>query len=315
MRTVLAWHAGWLLVVIAQASCGSSPEAATTPPAQAPGSGAETAGARDPRAPISVKDVGFKTPESVIHDVRADLYLVSNIDGSPLEADDRAFISRVRPDGSIESLKWIDAQRPDVELDAPKGMAIVGEVLYVADISRVRKFARGTGKPLGSIAIPGATFINDVAADRAGNVYVSDSGLSTGLKPSGTDAVYRIDASDQVFTVAKDVSLGRPNGLLASGEQLWVSTFGSGELYKLDDSGQRSQITKLPKGSLDGIAELKGRLFVASWEASAVYEREGDEFVERVTEVPAPSDIGLDERRSRLLIPLFNDNTLLIHPL
>lgn len=314
MRTDLARRAGWLLVTLVHAGCGGSPGAATAPQ-QAPSSGAERGAARDPDVPFSVKDVGFKTPESVLHDLRTDLYLVSNIDGSPLDRDHRAFISRVRPDGSVESLKWIDGERPGVELDAPKGMALVGETLYVADISRVRKFARDTGKPLGSIDLPGATFINDLAADRAGNVYASDSGLSTGLKPSGTDAVYRIDTGGHVSTVAKDLSLGRPNGLLASDGELWVATFGSGELYKLDDRGQRSQITTLPKGSLDGIVQFKDRLFVASWEASAIYERDGDAFVERVTQVPAPSDIGLDERRGRLLIPLFNDDALLIYPL
>jgi hypothetical protein len=314
MRTDRARRAGWLLTVMLQVGCGG-PSEATTPPPKAPSSGAETALARDPSQPISVKDVGFKTPECALHDTRADVYLVSNIDGSPLEADDRAFISRVRPDGSIESLKWIDAQQVGVELDAPKGMALVGDVLYVADITRVRRFARTTGKPLGSIEIPGSTFINDVSADRAGNVYASDSGLSTGLTPSGSDAIYRIDAGGHVLTVAKGLELGRPNGLLASGEQLWVATFGSGELYKLDDEGQRSQIMKLPRGSLDGIAQLKQRLFVASWEASAIYELDGDAFVERVTQVPAPSDIGADERRGRLLIPLFNDDTLLIYPL
>jgi hypothetical protein len=315
MRTDRALRAGWLSVVLAQASCGGSSEAATTPRPEAPSSGAERAPERDPGEPFSVKDVGFKTPESVLHDALADVYLVSNIDGSPLEADDRAFISRVRPDGSIENLKWIDAARPDVALDAPKGMALVGDVLYVADISRVRKFARTTGKPLGSIEIPGATFVNDLSADRAGNVYVTDSGLSTGLKPSGTDAVYKIDAGGRVSAIAKELALGRPNGILAKDGQLWVATFGSGELYQLDQNGQRSHISKLPKGSLDGVAQLKQRLFVASWEASAVYEREGDTFVERVTQVPAPCDIGSDERRGRLLIPLFNDDAVLIHPL
>lgn len=315
MSRDLVRRAGWLLAFIAQGSCAGAVETQTTPATNLPSARAETALVRDPAAPISVKDVGFKTPESVLHDMRADLYLVSNIDGSPLDFDDRAFISRVRPDGSVESLKWIDAQQPGVELHAPKGMALVGEVLYVADISQVRKFDRNTGKPLGAIKIEGATFINDLCADRAGNVYASESGLSTELTPSGSDAVYKISPAGQLSIVAKDLSLGRPNGLLVIDEQLWVVTFGSGELYKLDEKGQRSEITTTPKGSLDGIVQLKKRLFVSSWEASAVYERDGDEFVERVGHVPAPSDIGADERRGRLLIPLFNDNTLIIHPL
>jgi hypothetical protein len=315
MKRDRARRAGLLLALSVQTSCGGPSEVPTTPAAQAASGGAEAAGERAPDAPISVRDVGFKTPESALHDTRADLYLVSNIDGAPLERDDRAFISRVRPDGSVESLKWIDAERPDVELHAPKGMALVGEVLYVADVSHVRKFERSTGKPLGSIKIEGATFVNDLCADRAGNVYVSDSGISSGLVPSGTDAIYRIDPSDRLSTLAKDASLGRPNGLLMSGERLWVVTFGSGELYTIDGSGQRAEVTKLAKGSLDGVVEFKQRLFVSSWEASAVYERVGGEFVERVSQLPAPSDIGLDERRGRLLIPLFNDDTLIIQPL
>jgi hypothetical protein len=315
MSSDVVRRAGWLLAFITQGSCAGAVETHTTPAPKSPSTGAETARVSDPGAPINVKDVGFKTPESVLHDVRADLYLVSNIDGSPLELDDRAFISRVRPDGSVESLKWIDAEQPGVELHAPKGMALVGEVLYVADISQVRKFDRNTGKPLGAIKIEGATFINDLCADREGNVYASESGLSTVLTPSGSDAVYKINRGGQLSVVAKDLSLGRPNGLLVIDEQLWVVTFGSGELYKLDDKGQRSEVRTTPKGSLDGIVQLKERLFVSSWEASAVYERDGDEFVERVSQVPAPSDIGVDERRERLLIPLFNDNTLIIHPL
>jgi hypothetical protein len=314
-RSASSAVSAWLFALIAQAGCGGAGEAPAPAAAAGASAGAEASATRDPTAPIRVQGVGFKTPESALHDVRADRYLVSNIDGSPLELDDRAFISRIRPDGSVEQLKWIDAAQAGVELDAPKGMAIVGDVLYVADISQVRKFERVSGRPLGSIPIPGATFINDLCADRAGNVYASDSGLSTGLTPSGSDAIYKIGPGDKLTTLAKDVALGRPNGLLASGDELWVVTFGSGELYRLDADGQRAQIEKLPKGSLDGIVRLKERLFVSSWEASAVFERSGGSFVERVSELPAPSDIGVDERRGRLLIPLFNDDTLVIQPL
>ena len=103
----------WLLALLAHAGCGGSSEAPTTPAAQASSGGAERAHEPEPGVPISVRDVGLKTPESALHDPRADVYLVSNIDGSLLERDDRAFISRVRPDGSVEKLKWIDAERPD----------------------------------------------------------------------------------------------------------------------------------------------------------------------------------------------------------
>ncbi len=301
------------LTVVFLCGCGGGLKPPT--PAVAKVDSAPAQATRSKDEPFYIRDVGFATPESVLYDARSDVYLVSNVDGSPLDVDDLAFISRVRPDGSIEALRWIDATEPDVELNSPKGMAIAGDVLYVADIKVLRKFERSTGKALGTIELPGASFTNDVCADGAGNVYVSDSGIAAGFTPSGSDAIYRVTPNDEVSVLAKDVALGRPNGVAISGDGLWVATFGSGELYRLDQRGQRSDVHKLPKGSLDGVVEWQGRVFVASWEASAVYERDGDEFVVRVADLPAPSDIGLDDKRARLLIPLFYDNTVVVYPL
>jgi sugar lactone lactonase YvrE len=264
---------------------------------------------------LVIKGVGFMTPESVLYDAEADLYLVSNIEGSALAADDKAFISRLNPDGSLDALKWIDSAMPGVALDAPKGMAIARGVLYVADITHVRKFDRKSGKPLGSITIPGATFLNDITVDAQGNLLVSDSGLTTGFSPSGTDAVYRIDASEQISPLIKTAELGRPNGLLASADGLWVVSFGSGELYKLSEDGQRSEVQRLPKGSLDGIVAVDGGALVSSWEGSAIYRWSPDGAVELMTGLNAPADIGLDTKRKRVLIPLFNDDAVVIHQL
>src|SRR5205823_1591551 len=69
---------------------------------------------------------GLSAPESVLHDAQADVYLVSNINGSPFAKDDNGFISRLSPSGEVMELKWIDGSRRDVELNAPKGLALLG---------------------------------------------------------------------------------------------------------------------------------------------------------------------------------------------
>lgn len=265
--------------------------------------------------PLLIKDVGFMTPESVLYDAVADVYLVSNIQGSPLGADDQAFISRLSPDGSMLALKWIDSASAEVSLDAPKGMTIAGNVLYVADITQVRKFDRISGKALGSIPVAGSTFLNDIAAAADGSLYVSDSGLTTGFSPSGTDAIVRITSDDKVTPLIKDVALGRPNGLLATADGVWVVTFGSGELYRIDNQGQRGEIQKLPKGSLDGIIQSGTSVVISSWEASSLYTPDGDGFREIATGLDAPADIGFDSKRDRVLVPLFNQNAVSIHQL
>jgi sugar lactone lactonase YvrE len=301
--------------ILGLVACGGS---ATQPRSAADAAREGTARASDSdelREDLVIKGVGFMTPESVLYDADADLYLVSNIEGSALAVDDKAFISRLNPDGSLDALKWIDSAQPDVALDAPKGMAIANGVLYVADITYVRKFDKKTGKPLGSIAVPGADFLNDITVDAHGNLLVSNSGLTTGFTPSGNDAVYRIDPSEKVTPLIKTTELGRPNGLYASADGVWVVSFGSGELYKLTDDGQRSEVQRLPKGSLDGIVAFDGGALVSSWEGSAIYRWSPSGAEELMSGLNAPADIGLDTKRKRVLIPLFNDDAVVIHQL
>ena len=142
---------------------------------------------------LTVQEVGFMTPESALHDPVADLYLVSNIEGGPGDEDGNGFISRVSPDGAVQSLKWIDGFSDGITLNAPKGMAIVGETLYVADIDHVRKFDRRAGTPAGAIKIDGAKFLNDITPalpeDEGAAVYVSDTADNVVYKLGQDDAV------------------------------------------------------------------------------------------------------------------------------
>src|SRR3989304_3479031 len=142
---------------------------------------------------VTVQGVGFQTPEAVLYDAAGDGYLVSNINGSPTAADGNGFISRIGPEGQVLALKWIDGTVSSVTLHAPKGMAIVGEPPYLADLTRARLFDRRTGQPKGSVAVPGATFLNDAAAGPDGSVYATDSGFTAAFSPSGSDAGYRVD--------------------------------------------------------------------------------------------------------------------------
>jgi DNA-binding beta-propeller fold protein YncE len=266
---------------------------------------------------ILLQNVGFATPESVLHDPLSDVYYVSNINGPPTATDDNGFISVVSTRGKLLGLKAIDGASPKVTLNAPKGMALTGNFLYVADINTIRRFDRQTLEPRGEVVIPGATFLNDVAADGAGSVYCTDSGLQqgpNGLVPSGTDAVYRLSPAGKLDTLARGEELGRPNGIAVSenGDSVWVVGFGSGELYRLAN-GHKTAVVKLPKGNLDGLVLLHGDAIVSSWDGQALYRGHlGGSFEEILGHVEAPADIGLDGWRYRLLIPLFNKNEVWI---
>jgi DNA-binding beta-propeller fold protein YncE len=261
---------------------------------------------------------GFRTPESALYDPRADVYLVANINGNPTGVDGNGFISRVSPSGRVLALKWIDGTKQGVTLNAPKGMAVSGATLYVADITAVRMFDRSSGRFKGSIDIMGATFLNDLDAGTDGQIFVTDTGLKPDFSPSGTDAVYRIDGQGKVTTVAKGTDLHNPNGLavLPNGRVLVVTWTEKGEVYTLGADGSRQGVRNLGPGQLDGVEPVPGGFLVSSWATSAVYRVAGSGMPKAVFQnMKAPADIGYDSKRNRVLIPMFMDNKLVIQPL
>lgn len=270
-----------------------------------------------PAAAFAVANVGFMTPEAVLHDEPGDVYLVSNINGDPFGKDGNGFISRVAPDGSVIELRWIDGEAEGVTLHAPKGMAIAGNYLYVTDIDVVRVFDRETGAPVEEILVEGATFLNDITAGPDGTVYVSDSGFAPGFEPSGTDAVYAVRNGEVVQLVA-GVDLAGPNGLVVDGDEVVMVPFGANEVRRIPTAGGEAVVgIALPAGQLDGVVRLEdGSLLVSSWAGEAVYRISAAGEVTTIAEgVTAPAAIGFDARRQRVLIPLFMDDRIEVRTL
>ena len=254
---------------------------------------------------------GFSAPASVLYDEAADRYLVSNVNGSALAHDNDGFISVLAPDGRVETLKWIEGGRDKVSLDAPKGLAISKGNLYVADLSVVRVFDLKTGAPRGQIVVPGATYLSDLAVRPDGTLYVTDAGPPMGrLDAKGSEAVYVLKGR-QARRLASGEALGRPEALAWTEAGLVVSPFGASEIYRLDDKGERRDVTKTPAGGLAGVVAVGDTLLVTSWQSSAVYRGKlGGRFEVALAEQRSPADLGYDTRRGRLLVPHFDENTV-----
>ncbi|TGW07059.1 ATP/GTP-binding protein, partial [Mesorhizobium sp. M2D.F.Ca.ET.145.01.1.1] len=111
---------------------------------------------------------GLEQPESALFDAANNRIIVSNISGNPGDADGIGYLSVLSTEGKIVTQHWTDG------MDAPKGMAIAGGKLYVADITKVRVVDLASGKLIASIVIPNAVFLNDMTSDQSGKVYVTD---------------------------------------------------------------------------------------------------------------------------------------------
>ena len=276
---------------------------------------ASAAGAADAGASRIGSLDGFKTPESVKYDAAQDVYFVSNINGNPSAKDGNGYISRVKGDGSaVDSMMFIAGGRGGATLHAPKGMAIVGDTLIVADIDAVRMFNARTGAPVGSVSFAAskANFLNDVAVGGDGAIYITDTGIrfsSTGeMSHPGPDRVFKVVGRTGSEVVA-DSALGAPNGIAwdQANNRFILGSFAGKALLAWTPGSAPTALASGP-GQYDGIEVLgDGRILATSWADSTVYSVRGGTMTKLVTGVNSPADIGVNGK-GVLAVPSFMEN-------
>lgn len=277
-----------LLLTIA---CGSGDDTPATESTEAPPEAAATSG---PLFSIT----GLAGPEAVRYDAEQDVYFVSNFNGNATEREGNGFISRVRAeDGSVETLHFMTAPG---QLHAPRGMMITGDTLWVADIDGVHGFDRTSGAHVAFVSIrdfdPG--FLNDIAADPDGRLYVSDTGRSR---------IYLVeDGAATIAIEGEDVS--PPNGVTwdAEGERVLIAPWegGGGTVRAWQPGSTTVEVIAPTVGDrVDGIEIFDGRVLVAVQSDSSIYAIRGNTVTRAIELDGAPADIAIDTRRSRVAIP------------
>lgn len=248
------------------------------------------------------KITGLKMPESAI-----------------AAKDGRVFVSEIGEfgkdgDGQITVIDKNGETKVFAQgLDDPKGLAIVGKDLYVADNHRVIKITPDgkTSVFAAAEAFPDAPqFLNDLESDAAGNIYVSDSG---DLKGVG-GAVYKINSQGKVSTIIngkQDARVLAPNGLLMGKTPncIMVVDFVSGVLYRLDM--KKNTLIEVAKGFGGGDGIVKGKkdqFYVSDWKNGKVFsvklEKGAVANGELIKEgFAAAADIAPSQDRKFLLVP------------
>ena len=260
--------------------------------------------------------VDFRGPESVRYDPDQDVFFISNVNGGMSSKDGNGFIMRVSAARPDTGLVFVRSGQGGVVLNAPKGLAIIGDTLWVTDIDVVWGFDRHTGAPVAMVDLRplSARFLNDIAAAPDGSLWLTDTGIEVdprGRIPVGGDRIFRIGAGHAVTVVAEGDSLHEPNGITwdAARRKWVVLPFQDLQSYifLLDSTG----MTRLPvmpgRGQFDGVEALPGRkLLVSSWGDSAVYLVTDSSSRRLLTGLVQPADIGVDTKRGVLAVPLPN---------
>jgi sugar lactone lactonase YvrE len=180
----------------------------------------------------------FRTPETVVHDPKRNVLYVSNFDGYNVGAMPAQSISKLSLDGKIQESEWVTG------VSNPTGMAIFQDRLFVVERSSIAEIDLDSGEIVERHAVPAGRLLNDIAIDRAGRVYVSDSGAGV---------IYRItDGEAEVWATGDEIM--RPNGLDVDGDRLIVGNNGDGCLKSVDlADGTIRTIARMGTGVIDGI--------------------------------------------------------------
>ncbi len=254
------------------------------------------------------KEETYKKPESFVVDPATGEYYVSNVNGIPSEKDQNGFIVKLDKDLKIVDAAFIESGGNGVDLNAPKGMAIVGEVLYVTDITSVRGYDKKTGENVVDLDLEdrGAKFLNDITADEDGNLYVSDM---------TSNVIFKIETKNDnaVSEHRKGNELEQPNGLAIDPKtgDLVIAAW-RGKILVLDEEGNLKPYVDKEFVAPDGIDfDDEGNLYVSSFQLGEIYKITSDKKVTTIKKgLDSPADISVDRKKGLLLVPLMGANKI-----
>ncbi|WP_258178986.1 SMP-30/gluconolactonase/LRE family protein [Pontibacter ummariensis] len=244
----------------------------------------------------------FKTPESTLYDPQRNIIYVSNLNKSNKNRKDGdGFISKLGTDGEVEELYWVTG------LNNPRGLALYNNVLYIADIDEIVAVSTQSGAILGRYAAEGAEYLNDVAIDEEGNVFVTDTEQKR---------VYQL-RNGRVSTWLENTAREKPNGIFINGDRMLVAFMSNGEVRYLDPQTKEfyDWVEGIP--SADGIARMaNGGYFISSWDGEVFYVNEDGKkwsLLNTKGQKINTADISYTDRLDLLLVPTFNDNRVVAY--
>jgi len=241
---------------------------------------------------------GLKVPESILYDESRNILFVSNIFGNPTEKNNKGFISKVSLDGKIVVLKWATG------LNAPKGSAIYRNTFFVSDIDHLVKIDLETGKILDRYPAAESKFLNDVAADSSGNVYVTDMSTENSV-------IYKL-SQGKMSVWMKGSEISRPNGLSIEKDSLIVGNSGDGSLKAINLVTKKISTLAKTGSGIDGLRpDGKGNFFISDWHGKTSLVRASgkiDLLLDTTVSKINSADLEYITSKNLLLIPTFFDN-------
>lgn len=202
----------------------------------------------------------LRSPESAAYDPKRNVLYVSNF-----RNDGHEFLSKIGMDGKILDLEWVAG------LDRPTGVRIHKDRLYVVDRAGVAEIDIDAGKITRRFPIAEPGFVNDLAFDAAGALYVTDSRKGS---------VYRIADDGTTEVWLEEGALPGVNGILAAGSRLLVGVSGEASIKSVDLATKAmTTIATLNEGAvMDGIVpDGRGGFLISDYNGRVYRHHPGGE--------------------------------------
>jgi len=249
------------------------------------------------------------TPESAVYDPRRDVVYVSSFDNQYEQKDGpTGYVTKLSLDGEILNKEWVSG------LNAPTGMAIWHDTLFVAERKDMAAIDLATGTVAGRWPIPDVEFPNDLVIDSTGAVYISDTRTSNWPD----SRIYRF--RNGTFDVFANEGISRANGLWIRDGYLLVGSSGDGHLKRVRlTDGRVEPVIALGAGIIDGIrVDESGDYLVSHWEGQVYVISPSGKIVEVLDDLPAglnTADFEYLPERHLLIVPTFMGNSVVAYRL
>lgn len=242
----------------------------------------------------------LKGPVSVCVDSKEKMLYISNVNGVNIWAkDNNGSIGRMLLNGGSLQGEWIRG------LHSPKGMAIVKDMLYVADLNEVVVIDIGKQEIKKKIAVPLAEQLNDITVDGKGTLYISDTKGKRVYMLKGGDANPFLEG------------LMGPKGLCWYKENLYFIDRSS--LYRVEYDRKLTLLAEGFEGGAEGLVAVNESDFIVSCRAGILYHvrRNGSKeiLLDRREEKINLADISYDPVTRIVYVPTFSDNKVLTYVL
>lgn len=238
----------------------------------------------------------YSSPESVTYDSIGKRYLVSNTSGQKISQRSRTgdVTDFVTVGGSIH------------------GVTVHDNKVYVCNGTRIKGYDLTNAAEIFNVTLSGSTFLNDLAADENGMLYVTDF---------TNRRIYKVNTLNGEWWIYVASTTNTPNGIYVDAvrNRLLVCCWGSNAPVKsvnLADSSISNIITT-PYGNCDGISLDKyDNVYISTWSAQSVVRYDinfsGPAF-NVVSGLSNPADIYVNKATDTLAVPNASNNTVTFH--